>query len=67
MTVIEASERGLSFKGDASSAKDLVDNLRCAYAHVDMPKLLNDFVFNLEVALQNAGVLDENFNEGEKP
>jgi len=28
-----------------------------------MPKMLNDFVFNLEVALQNAGVLDEWFNE----
>jgi hypothetical protein len=26
-----------------------------------MPKMLNDFVFNLEVALQNAGVLDQDF------
>jgi len=28
-----------------------------------MPKMLNDFVFNIEVALQDAGVLDQDFNE----
>jgi len=27
-----------------------------------MPKVLNDFVFNLEVALQNAGIFDQDFN-----
>jgi hypothetical protein len=27
-----------------------------------MPKVLNDFVFNLEVALQNAGIYDQDFN-----
>ena len=63
MIIIEAREKCLSFKGDAGSALDLVNNLRWAYEHTDMPKMLNDFVFNIEVALQNAGVLDQDFNE----
>jgi hypothetical protein len=28
-----------------------------------MGKTLNDFIFNIEVALQNAGYLDEDFNK----
>jgi hypothetical protein len=40
--------------------------LRDAYGDEGMPKMLNDFVFNLEVALQNAGVLNEWFAEVRK-
>jgi hypothetical protein len=29
----------------------------------DAPNFIRDFVFNIEVALQEAGYLDENFNE----
>jgi hypothetical protein len=65
MKLIQAQERALSFKGDTHTAIDLVDSLRAAYEGngMDMPKILNDFIFNIEVALQNAGVLDQDFNE----
>lgn len=61
MRFINAKERCLSFDGDTDTALTLVESLREAYAGNDMPKMLNDFVFNIEVALQNAGVIDENF------
>ena len=63
MIKIEASERYLPYNGDADYALYLVNSLREAYECVDMPKMLNDFMFNMEMALQNAGVLDENFEE----
>ena len=63
MTIIEASERYLSYNGDADYALYLVNSLREAYGCVDMPKMLTDFIFNMEMALQDAGVLDENFEE----
>ena len=63
MTIIYAQNRQLTFNGDAQSALSLVNSLRDAYGHDEMPKLLNDFVFNLEVALQDAGVLNEWFSE----
>jgi hypothetical protein len=63
MILIEAQERFLSYKGDSETALYLVNSLREAFGHTDMPKMLNDFVFNIEVALQNAEVLDEHFNE----
>ena len=62
MITIEAQEKYLSFKGDQYYALDLINSLRESYGSNDMPKMLNDFVFNLEVALQNAGVLDQDFN-----
>jgi hypothetical protein len=61
MNTIEAQEKYLSFKGDQYYALDLINSLRESYGSKDMPKMLNDFVFNLEVALQNAGVLDQDF------
>jgi len=61
MQIITATEKALTFHGDTSCALALVDSLREAYGSNDMPKILNDFVFNMEVALQNAGVLDEHF------
>jgi hypothetical protein len=63
VNIIEASEKYLSYRGDTEYALRLVNSLREAYGHDDMPKMLNDFVFGIEVALQNAGVLDEDFNE----
>lgn len=63
MILIEAHERFLSYKGDSETALYLVNSLREVFGHTDMPKMLNDFVFNIEVALQNAEVLDENFNK----
>lgn len=62
MIVIKASERFLTYEGDADTALYLVDSIRDAYGGMDLPKMLNDFIFNIEVALQNAGVLDEHFN-----
>jgi hypothetical protein len=59
---IEASEKYLHFKGLAPDAITLIDSLHGAYYSSDMPKVLNDFVFNLEVALQNAGIYDQDFN-----
>ena len=65
MVLIMASEKYLSYKGDAGYALRLVNETRKAYAiaGMDMPKMLNDFIFNMEVELQYAGVLDEDFNE----
>ena len=61
MRFINAKERCLSFDGDTGTAMMLVESLREVYAGNDMPKMLNDFVFNIEVALQNTGVIDEHF------
>ena len=46
----------------SSDAIALVDSLHEAYYDKDMPKVLNDFVFNIEVALQNVGIYDQDFN-----
>jgi len=59
---IQAREKYLQFDGFAEDAITLIDSLHTAYYAEDMPKVLNDFVFNIEVALQNAGIYDENFN-----
>lgn len=61
---IKASNRQLSFDGDTQTALMLVESLHNAYLEngIDMPKLINDFVFNIEVSLQDAGVLDNDFN-----
>lgn len=61
--IILAREKSLSFNGYTEDALALVNSLRDAYGSAEMPKMLNDFVFNIEVALQNANVLDEDFNE----
>jgi len=65
MILIQASEKALAFHGDSQTALYLVNDLRESYQQngMDMPKMLNDFVFNIEVALQDAGVLDEWFEE----
>jgi hypothetical protein len=65
--IIQAKEKYLSFRGFPQDAITLVNSLRNAYSSQEMPKVLNDFVFNIEVSLQNDGWLDEDFNlVGEK-
>lgn len=61
-TIIHAREKYLSFDGLPNDALSYVDSIRGVYYGSDMPKVLNDFVFNIEVALQNAGILDADFN-----
>lgn len=65
MKLIKIQNRSLTFDGPTGIAKDFVDDIRDVYnvAGHDMPKLLNDFIFGIEVALQEAGILDEDFNE----
>ena len=60
--MIHAQEKSLRFDGYPADAYRLVESLRCAFAGEDMPKMLNDFVFNIEVQLQNIGFLDQDFN-----
>ena len=65
MILIQAREKILTFHGDTNSALNLVNSLREAYdgSGLEMSKMLNDFVFNIEVALQNEGILDQDFNQ----
>ena len=59
---IHAQEKYLTFDGLHQDAITFVDSIRAAYDDRDMPKVLNDFIFNIEVALQNSGWLDHDFN-----
>ena len=61
--MIQASEKALSFNGDSDTALYLINSVQEAYDGKEMPKMLNDFIFNIAVALQNAGVLNEWFEE----
>jgi hypothetical protein len=63
-TIIHAREKYLSFDGLPADALSFVESIRSVFdeAGSDMPKVLNDFVFNIEVALQNEGILDDDFN-----
>lgn len=65
MKTIKAREKHLTYSGDTDYALRLNNEIRQAFAiaGMDMPKMLNDFLFNIEVELQNAGVLDQDFNE----
>ena len=65
MNIIHATEKALTFHGDAESALYLVQSLRAAYEEsgLEMTKSLSDFVFNIECALQDAGLLNEFFEE----
>jgi hypothetical protein len=61
---INAQEKYLQFDGLPVDALNFVESIRSVFdgSGNDMPKVLNDLVFNIEVALQNAGVLDDDFN-----
>jgi hypothetical protein len=65
MKTIQTREKYLTYSGDTDYALRLNNEIRQAFAiaGMDMPKMLNDFLFGIEVALQNEGVLDEDFNK----
>lgn len=58
----------LSFNGCQTDAYSFVSHIRDVYDNsgYEMSKVLNDFIFAIEVALQNVGFLDENFNKIEE-
>jgi hypothetical protein len=62
---IKIQNHYLTFDGSINDAKEFVDEIRDKYygGGNDMSKVLHDFVFQIEVALQNEGILDEDFNE----
>ena len=63
--LIQAENKGLSFKGTPEAAKYVVELLDEAFYTQgrDAPNFIRDFIYNIEVALQDAGYLDEHFNE----
>lgn len=55
---------GLSFQGPAETALELADMLRPVVDNaIGGPNYFADFVFALEVACQEVGLLDEDFNK----
>jgi hypothetical protein len=66
---MEAQEKFLRFAGTTQEAFDFVERMGDATRGVDLPKVMSDFIFAIEVQLQREGFLDENFNvvgEGEE-
>ncbi len=63
--LIQAENKGLSFKGNPEGAKYVIELFNEAFYSdgKDAPNFIRDFIFNIEVALQNVGYLDEHFNE----
>ena len=63
--LIQAENKGLSFKGSPEGAKYVVELLDEAFYSQgrDAPNLIRDFIFNIEAALQDAGYLDEHLNK----
>ena len=63
--LIQAENKGLSFKGNAEGAKYVIELFNEAFYSdgKDAPNFIRDFIFNIEVALQDAGHLDQDFNE----
>lgn len=65
MTTIQAENKGLSFKGTPEAAKYVIELFDEAFYTEgrDAPNFIRDFIYNIEVALQDAGYLDQDFNE----
>ena len=63
--LIHAENKGLSFKGTPEGAKYVIELFNEAFYSdgKDAPNFIRDFIFNIEVALQDAGYLDQDFNE----
>ena len=63
--LIQAENKGLSFKGNPEGAKYVIELFNEAFYSdgKDAPNFIRDFIYNIEVALQDAGYLDEHFNE----
>ena len=66
--IIEANNKCLAFKGTSNQAIDFVDMMReiGIATGADFENILSDFIFNIEVELQNYGYLDEDFNKTDK-
>ncbi len=61
--IVESSDfGGLGFRGPAETALEIANLLRPTIEIMGSPNYLCDFVFALEVACQDAGLLDEDFN-----
>ena len=58
---IEVVNKHLTFKGNANEAIDFIDNMR-EHDYEDFCNDVADLLFNIERALQDAGVYDEHFN-----
>ena len=67
-SIIEANNKCLAFKGSPKQAIDFVDMMReiGIATGADFENILSDFIFNIEVELQNYGYLDEDFNKTDK-
>jgi hypothetical protein len=63
--IIQAENWGLSFKGSPEGAKYVIELFSEAFYSdgKDAPNFIRDFIYNIEVALQDAGYLDQDFNE----
>jgi hypothetical protein len=59
---MEAQEKFLRFEGTPQEALDFVERMVDATRGIDLPKVMGDFIFAIEVQLQREGVLDTNFN-----
>jgi len=61
---IEVNNKYLAFCGNANEAIDFVQSMRETNHHIggDFENVMSDFLFNIEKALQDAGVHDEHFN-----
>ena len=60
---ITVTEKYLTFSGLANDAWHFVEDINQSYASGDMPKVLSDFLFAIEVQLQQIGFLDLDFNK----
>ena len=66
--IIEANNKCLAFKGSPKQAIDFADMMREIGIATggDFENILSDFIYNIEVELQNNGYLDEDFNKTDK-
>lgn len=62
-------EKYLRFEGLSADALEFVDSMREIQddTGIEFPKVFRDFIFNIEVALQREGILDEDFNRVGQP
>jgi len=63
MKTIKFSSKGFAYEGYPSDAHEHVINIRRAFetAGLEMGNELNDFIFHIEVVLQEIGYLTEDF------
>lgn len=62
--IIEANNKYLAFKGTPKEAINFVDTMRDigTSSGGEFENVMNDFLFNIERDLQDAGIYDEHFN-----